>query len=641
MNNSIHFNYLDLDYNQSEYIKNIKKIVNKCHDWIKLIDYNNCNYSLSDNEYDCLCNNLYNIYETDYIYILIYLIKHLNNNLEYLEFGCAYGKNIYLLYNYINTFFEKKINITAVEQYQLSNLLNKYINNNFKYYRNDIRKINLDSDMMNKKYNIMISDWITNTTDFERETNIIKNIDFYNDFIILYPNVYNIEYYNHVHKIFDHLKKKYNIGIYITKAKNFFYDKYNYKFVCIITSIKLTFDENIKHNLIKCIDTNNLLCGNLIANIDTNLIWNNDNIILSYKNIIDFIEKNIYCKNIIKYEQFSYNDIIENIISINIDYILIINNFDNKYYSYITNLIKLLNLDINENVIVLNNDNIRICIISDINLLPYFLEKEKLEDYQIRNLHEVTAVSKKYFKNINLLDVLDIGYTDKQIIEYSKYYNYIKGVNIDSRFNINKYKNVITNVDVENIDLTLNNNYKRINNKFDYIFSINTMEHISNIDCILDAMKYLINDDGYIYLDWFDIWSGSEGHHIHNDMIRWWEDILDVPNNQRIYDRELKDIPDWSHLLWNKDEMYNHLNKKIKHEPLLNKIIKFIYVDDDINRIYYSDIKKLIYEKFKIIRIIERKENIPNHILTKLNEKYPSKSFGIYGANYILQNKKL
>ena len=641
MNNAIYFNYLDLDYNQSEYIKNIKKIINKCNDWIKLIDYNNCNYSLSDNEYECLCNNLYNVFEIDYIYILIYLIKHLNNNLEYLEFGCAYGKNIYLLYNYVNTFLKKKINITTVEQYQLSNLLNKYINNNFKYYRNDIREINLDSSMMKKKYNIIISDWIINNTDFKQETNIINNIDFDNDFILLYPNVYNINYYNHVCKIFNILKKKYNIGIYITKAKNFFYDKYNYKFVCIITSINLTFEENIKHNLIKCIDTNNLLCGNLIANIDTNLIWNNDNIILSYKNIVDFIKKYIYSENIIEHDDCNYKTIIKTIISININYILVINNFDCKYFNLIMNLVKILNLDINKNIIILNHNNNKKCIISDNNILPYFIEKEKLEDYQNRNLNEVVEISKKYFKNINKLDVLDIGYTDKQIIEYSKYFNYIKGVNIDSRFNINKYKKVVTNIDVENIDLTLNNNYININHKFDYIISINTMEHISNINSILDAMKYLIKDNGYIYLDWFDIWSGSEGHHIHNDMIRWWEDILNVPNNQRIYDRELKDIPDWSHLLWDKDEMYNHLNKKIKHEPLLNKIIKFIYVDDDINRIFYSDIKKLIYEKFKIIRIIERKENIPNHILTKLNEKYPSKSFGIYGANYILQNKKL
>ena len=79
--------------------------------------------------------------------------------------------------------------------------------------------------------------------------------------------------------------------------------------------------------------------------------------------------------------------------------------------------------------------------------------------------------------------------------------------------------NIITNIDVENIDLTLNYNYKKFNNKFDFIFSINTMEHILNIRCMLDAMKYLIKDDGYIYLDWFDIWSGREGHHIRNDMV--------------------------------------------------------------------------------------------------------------------------
>ncbi len=77
---------------------------------------------------------------------------------------------------------------------------------------------------------------------------------------------------------------------------------------------------------------------------------------------------------------------------------------------------------------------------------------------------------------------------------------------------------------------------------FDAIVSMSTFEHIADLDQCLSEFHRVLRSGGAVLISFEPIWTCSYGHHLHH--------LGDVARL----------IPDWSHLLWTREEMARHLD---------------------------------------------------------------------------------
>ncbi|ARU60386.1 hypothetical protein CBW65_04375 [Tumebacillus avium] len=115
------------------------------------------------------------------------------------------------------------------------------------------------------------------------------------------------------------------------------------------------------------------------------------------------------------------------------------------------------------------------------------------------------------------------------------------------------------------------------NNSFDYVFSCNAFEHISDLEETLAELKRLLKPNGVIFSHFGPIWSAPDGHHldiVHNDCsYNFWEKTI---------------LPHWYHLIFSPEELSEILESALEPE-LVQAIIQHVYLSDWINRRHYED----------------------------------------------------
>jgi SAM-dependent methyltransferase len=244
-----------------------------------------------------------------------------------------------------------------------------------------------------------------------------------------------------------------------------------------------------------------------------------------------------------------------------------------------------------------------------------------LEQYQKNDLLKIINIIYKYFRHPKLIDVLDIGCDANEVGYISKYVNKITGINIGSGYLV--AANSSSNIDLcvmDGTDLEFPDNY------FDFVYSLNLFEHIHNLDKCIDEQIRVLKPSGYCYASWYPIWSGPRGHHIHEDMVDYWEKYMLI--EKQGYKNNGNYIKDWSHLLLSKKEMKQALLNTMNSEKLVIQIVNFIYESDELNRLFFDEFQKLINQKQIRIEFIEtNKANISTDILTKLKTIYPYNDF--------------
>jgi SAM-dependent methyltransferase len=145
------------------------------------------------------------------------------------------------------------------------------------------------------------------------------------------------------------------------------------------------------------------------------------------------------------------------------------------------------------------------------------------------------------------------------------------------------------------------------NDKFDYIFSCNAFQHISDLTKAFKNFHKWLKPGGILYSHFGPIWTAPDGAHIEG-----------LENNGTVYNFwSNKLIPYWSHLHLGYEEMIDFL---VKHYPkdFAEKIAFSVYKSNWINRFKFSDYLNLVNDDYWEIIEISCCENVDyvaeNHI---------------------------
>ncbi|MRR53110.1 MAG: glycosyltransferase [Deltaproteobacteria bacterium] len=117
---------------------------------------------------------------------------------------------------------------------------------------------------------------------------------------------------------------------------------------------------------------------------------------------------------------------------------------------------------------------------------------------------------------------------------------------------------------------------------FDAILSIATMEHVLDIPKFLEECHRVLKPNGMFYTNFSPIWSSGIGHHVY---------ALAGRKEARFWKPDRNPLPDFSHLLWDEDEMREYLLDSSYDDRLIEPIINWVYHSDNINRCFFEDYK--------------------------------------------------
>jgi SAM-dependent methyltransferase len=76
---------------------------------------------------------------------------------------------------------------------------------------------------------------------------------------------------------------------------------------------------------------------------------------------------------------------------------------------------------------------------------------------------------------------------------------------------------------------------------FDLVISLSTFEHVGDVPRVLAEIKRVLRPGGSALISFEPVWTCSYGHHLHH------------------FGPIAAHMPDWAHLLWNKEQMHTEL----------------------------------------------------------------------------------
>ncbi len=125
---------------------------------------------------------------------------------------------------------------------------------------------------------------------------------------------------------------------------------------------------------------------------------------------------------------------------------------------------------------------------------------------------------------------------------------------------------------------------------FDCLLSISTFEHFAKPDVVLAEMYRVLKPGGFALINFEPVWSSSYGCHLHQ------------------YGELSQRIPPWSHLYLSEQQMYHVLSRQPwpHNAPIsIEQAIRWIYHENDINRIGLPELKRYFFESpFEIEQVI-------------------------------------
>ena len=244
-----------------------------------------------------------------------------------------------------------------------------------------------------------------------------------------------------------------------------------------------------------------------------------------------------------------------------------------------------------------------------------------LKYYQKTDTKSALSVIYKHFRNPKKILILDIGCNVSESKYLAGHVKRVVGINLDRKY-------LGENACPKNLEsYVMDGTRLGFSDKiFDFVYSFNLYEHINNLSKCIDEQLRVLKDDGFCYARWKPIWSGPRGHHVHDNMVRLWEDHLKIEYSD--YKNDGQFIKDWSHLLLSKDEMFESLLPMLKSAKLVDIIVKFIYLSDNINRIFFDKIIELISKKnLRVVFLEKTTDEIPPEMLNNLKNKYNYSDF--------------
>lgn len=174
---------------------------------------------------------------------------------------------------------------------------------------------------------------------------------------------------------------------------------------------------------------------------------------------------------------------------------------------------------------------------------------------------------------------------------------------------------------------------------FDLVISLNVLEHVPNPAKYLQECYRVLRTGGYGFFNWYPLWSGATGHHIHPDMVS--NKARELGSKPPAYSLDSASIPFWGHLLFSATEMLDFLCDRQRYDRSLAEWMRdYIYYGKDLNRWLWRD----VWRSFQVLdwdasEVCHRGiRSIDASTLTKLQQKYGfTDGFQISGAKIVVK----
>jgi len=210
-----------------------------------------------------------------------------------------------------------------------------------------------------------------------------------------------------------------------------------------------------------------------------------------------------------------------------------------------------------------------------------------LHAFQQRDTFEILKVILERFEAPRTIAVLEVGCGIDVTKYLSHFVDRIVGINISH--GQTRAEGCPSNVELHVMDaqrLTF------LDRSFDFVFSANVNEHIADLARSLDEQLRVVRPGGFGYARWSPIWSSARGHHIHDDMVKGWEQELGLPVSGYRNDGTI--IEDWSHLLFSEAQMRDRLASRFSSLALVDRIVESIYTRTTLNRLFFDDVERIV-----------------------------------------------
>ena len=162
----------------------------------------------------------------------------------------------------------------------------------------------------------------------------------------------------------------------------------------------------------------------------------------------------------------------------------------------------------------------------------------------------------------------------------------------------------------------------------DGIVSIATLEHVSDLGGLLKEVERVLRPGGIFFADYGPIWSGPVGHHVFAQAGK---------KEARFWKEGRNPIPDYHHLILNRDEMGQYLAEGPCDDSLLEPVLHWIYEQDNINRLFFEDYVREFKQSDLDVEIVAGRERHLNpkpspQLLEKLHSMHGKRD---YSSSYI------
>ncbi len=162
---------------------------------------------------------------------------------------------------------------------------------------------------------------------------------------------------------------------------------------------------------------------------------------------------------------------------------------------------------------------------------------------------------------------------------------------------------------------------------FDFIYSTNCFEHISNLEESIAQMYDLLKTGGRLSALMGPIYSSHKGHHTYLRTEKY--GLIDFNNIK---------LEKWGHLIYSESELYEKLAENYDEETCKLLVNQIMY-RKTINRLFFDDYIDIINKsKFKIIELRDWHESqYPDAKTLDKLKKYNKKNFSTVSIKIILE----
>jgi len=133
-------------------------------------------------------------------------------------------------------------------------------------------------------------------------------------------------------------------------------------------------------------------------------------------------------------------------------------------------------------------------------------------------------------------------------------------------------------------------------NSFDMVVSANVLEHVGDPAAYLCECARVLRKDGIGCFETYPVWTGPRGHHAMEVMV---ERFCSNPNSYR---NDGSVIPDWSHLVYDEDQMRAAIGNKVPEE-VRDYLLYVIFRAPDMNRVPWRTIAGAFRDNFAEVLI--------------------------------------